>query len=116
MANSALKDILELSSIPTTMYPYVPAWDNFWRAVTYIPFGTFLTNSIILTTVVTIGSAISKPLIAYGFSRIRWPGRDFVFGIVMASIFLPFPVLIVALFDIVAKLLWFVTFLPIIVP
>lgn len=116
MANSALKDIHELSSIPPTLYPHVPAWDNFWRAVTYIPFGTFLTNSIILTTGVTIGSAISNPLIAYGFSRIRWPGRDFVFGIVMASIFLPFPVLIVALFDIFAKLQWVDTFLPIIVP
>jgi len=116
MANSALKDIHELSSIPPTLYPHFPAWDNFWRAVTYIPFGTFLTNSIILTTGVTIGSAISNPLIAYGFSRIRWPGRDFVFGIVMASIFLPFPVLIVALFDIFAKLQWVDTFLPIIVP
>jgi multiple sugar transport system permease protein len=116
MANSALKDIHELSSIPPTLYPHVPAWDNFWRAVTYIPFGTFLTNSIILTTGVTIGSAISNPLIAYGFSRIKWPGRDFVFGIVMASIFLPFPVLIVALFDIFAKLQWVDTFLPIIVP
>jgi multiple sugar transport system permease protein len=116
MANSALKDIHELSSIPPTLYPHSPAWDNFTQAVTYIPFGTFLTNSIILTAGVTIGAAISNPLIAYGFSRIRWPGRDFIFGIVMASIFLPFPVLIVALFDIFAKLGWVNTFLPLIVP
>jgi len=116
MANSALKDIHELSSIPPTLYPHVPAFDNFVRAVTYIPFGTFLRNSVVLTAGVTIGSAISNPLIAYGFSRIKWPGRDFVFGIVMASIFLPFPVLIVALFDIFAKLQWVDTFLPIIVP
>src|SRR5256886_7560823 len=116
MANSALKDIHELSSIPPALYPHVPAFDNFVRAVTYIPFGTFLRNSVVLTAGVTIGSAISNPLIAYGFSRIKWPGRDFVFGIVMASIFLPFPVLIVALFDIFAKLQWVDTFLPIIVP
>jgi multiple sugar transport system permease protein len=116
MANSALKGIQELSSFPPTLYPHVPAWDNFVTAVTVIPFGTFLTNSVILTAGVTLGAAISNPLIAYGFSRIRWPGRDFVFGIVMASIFLPFPVLIVALFDIFAKLGWVDTFLPIIVP
>ena len=116
MANSALKDIHELSSIPPTLYPHAPAWDNFVNAVTYIPFGTFLTNSIILTVGVTVGSAISNPLIAYGFSRIKWPGRDLVFGLVIASIFLPFPVLIVALFDIFAKLQWVDTFLPIIVP
>src|SRR2546423_1599655 len=116
MANSALKDIHELSSIPPTLYPHVPAWENFVNAVTYIPFGTFLTNSVILTVGVTLGAAISNPLIAYGFSRIKWPGRDLVFGLVMASIFLPFPVLIVALFDIFAKLQWVDTFLPIIVP
>lgn len=116
MANSALKNISELSSVPPTFYPHAPAFENFVRAVTYIPFGTFLLNSVILTTGVSIGAAISNPLIAYGFSRIRWPGRDLVFGIVLATIFLPFPVLIVALFDIFAKLHWIDTFLPIIVP
>lgn len=116
MANSALKDLHELSAFPPTLYPHVPAFDNFVRAVTYIPFGTFLLNSVILTGGVTIGAAISNPLIAYGFSRIKWPGRDIVFGLVLASIFLPFPVLIVALFDIFAKLHWIDTFLPIIVP
>lgn len=116
MANSALKNLQELSSFPPTLYPHVPAFDNFVRAVTYIPFGTFLLNSVILTAGVTIGAAVSNPLIAYGFSRIKWPGRDFVFGIVLATIFLPFPVLIVALFDIFAKLHWIDTFLPIIVP
>ena len=116
MANSALKTIQELSVFPPTFFPHTPAWHNFVDAVTYIPFGTFLLNSVILTTGVTLGAAISNPLIAYGFSRIKWPGREFVFGIVMASIFLPFPVLIVALFDIFAKLQWVGTFYPIIVP
>lgn len=116
MANSALKTVQELSAYPPTLFPHVPAWDNFVRAVTYIPFGTFLTNSVIITSGVAIGAAISNPLIAYGFSRVRWPGRDFVFGIVLATIFLPFPVVIVALFDIFAKLHWIDTFLPLIVP
>jgi multiple sugar transport system permease protein len=116
MANSALKDVQELSSFPPTLWPHNPAWDNFTRAVTYIPFGTFLLNSIILTAGFTLGAAISNPLIAYGFSRLEWPGRDFMFGVVLATIFLPFPVVIVALFDIFAKLHWIDTFLPIIVP
>src|SRR5947199_9653339 len=84
--------------------------------VIYNPYGPIRGNLVLITSVVTIVSDISIPLIAYGFSRIKWPGRDFVFGIVMASIFLPFPVLIVALFDIFAKLQWVDTFLPIIVP
>ena len=49
---------------------------------------------------------IANPFIAYGFSRIEWPGRDKVFYIVLATVFIPFPVLIVALFDIFATLGW----------
>src|SRR2546428_7948204 len=116
MANSALKSRAELSTFPPTLLPQSLRFENFVNAVNYIPFGTFLLNSVILTAGISIGAAISNPLIAYGFSRIKWPGRDFVFGIVMATIFLPFPVLIVALFDIFAKLQWVDTFLPLIVP
>src|SRR5207248_5681790 len=116
MANSALKSTAELSTFPPTLLPQSLRFENFVNAVNYIPFGTFLLNSVILTAGISIGAAISNPLIAYGFSRIKWPGRDFVFGIVMATIFLPFPVLIVALFDIFAKLHWIDTFVPMIVP
>jgi multiple sugar transport system permease protein len=116
MLNSAVKTTAELTAFPPTLVPEVFDFGNFYKAVTYIPFGTFLLNSIILTTGVTVGAAISNPLIAYGFSRIKWPGRDFLFAICMATIFLPFPVLIVALFDIFAKLHWINTFLPLIVP
>jgi multiple sugar transport system permease protein len=116
MLNSAVKTTAELTQFPPTLIPKVFEWANFIKAVQYVPFGTFLLNSVILTTGATLGAAISNPLIAYGFSRIKWPGRDFLFGICMATIFLPFPVLIVALFDIFAKLGWINTFLPLIVP
>jgi multiple sugar transport system permease protein len=54
--------------------------------------------------------------VAYGFSRIEWPGRDKVFYLVLATVFIPFPALIVALFDIFARLHWINTFKPLIVP
>lgn len=117
MATAALKTTAELSTFPPTFFPHWPfAWGNFNRAVNYIPFGTFFLNSVYLTFWIALGAAISNPLIAYGFSRIKWPGRDVLFGFVMATIFIPFPVLIVALFDIFAKLHWIDTFLPMIIP
>ena len=116
MATAALKTTQELSTFPPTFFPHSLAWENFSRAINYIPFGTFFLNSVYLTFWIALGAAISNPLIAYGFSRIKWPGRDFIFGIVMATIFIPFPVLIVALFDIFAKLHWIDTYLPMIVP
>ena len=62
---------------------------------------------------------------AYGFSRIEWPGRDKLFYVCLATIFLPYPVIIVALFDIFGRLpafglqgsdTWVNTFLPLIIP
>ena len=47
-----------------------------------------------------IGVALTTPMVAYGFSRIQWPGRDKLFYLVLATVFIPFPALIVALFDI----------------
>jgi multiple sugar transport system permease protein len=62
------------------------------------------------------GAAISNPIIAYGFSRIDWPGRDKIFMVVLATVFIPYPVLIIALFDIFARLQWVNTFWPLTVP
>ncbi len=116
MATSAFKTTAELSNFPPTLFPKSLDFKNFYDAVTVVPFPTFFLNSVILTTGIALGSAISNPLIAYGFSRLKWPGRDVMFGLVMATIFVPYPALIVALFDIFAKLGWINTFLPMIVP
>src|SRR3989442_4452483 len=80
MANSALKNIDELSAFPPTLYPHAPAFENFVRAVTYIPSGTFLLNPVFRTTGVAIAPAISNPLIAYGFSPIKCSARAIGFG------------------------------------
>jgi multiple sugar transport system permease protein len=116
MVATALKGNLELAAFPPTLWPRDPQWGNFEAAVNAIPFMRFFTNTLIVTGFTILGAVISNPLIAYGFSRIQWPGRDKVFFIVLATVFIPFPVLIVALFDIFARLGWVNTFLPLIVP
>ncbi len=116
MIVTALKSNQELTAYPPTLWPHAMDWANFTAAVTAIPFWTFLKNTLIVTALSVLGSVISNPFIAYGFSRINWPGRDKVFYLVLATVFIPFPVLIVALFDIFAKLHWVNTFLPLVVP
>ena len=91
------------SPIRPLLWPTELAWSNFRDAVEYIPFWQYLRNTSIITALTIIGSVISNPIIAYGFSRIEWPGRDQIFYLVLATVFIPFPVLIVALFDIFAK-------------
>jgi multiple sugar transport system permease protein len=116
MLISALKTPRELATFPPSLIPHSWVWSNFIDAVNFIPFGLYAFNSLIITLGVTIGAVLSNTLVAYGFSRIRWVGRDALFYVCMATLFLPFPVLIVGLFDIFAGLGWVNTYLPIIVP
>ena len=63
-----------------------------------------------------VGALISNSLIAYGFSRLRWPGRDKVFMIVLATMILPYQVTMIPLYLMFTKMHWVGTFLPLIVP
>jgi multiple sugar transport system permease protein len=69
---------------------------------------------IVITTV--FGGLISNSLIAYGFARLRWPGRDKVFMIVIATMILPYQVTLIPLYLMYTKIHWVNTFLPLIVP
>jgi multiple sugar transport system permease protein len=116
MVVNALKSTEELGAYPPTWYPHHLEWSNFSRAVDVFPFWTFLKNTTIITVLTVVGVALTTPIVAYGFSRIQWPGRDKLFYLVLATVFIPFPALIVALFDIFARLHWVNTFKPLIVP
>jgi multiple sugar transport system permease protein len=116
MIVNALKSNAELGAYPPTWFPHHLEWSNFRRAVDVFPFWRFLKNTSIITGLTVLGVAITNPIVAYGFSRIQWPGRDKVFYLVLATVFIPYPALIVALFDIFAKLHWVNTFKPLVVP
>jgi multiple sugar transport system permease protein len=116
MIITSLKTTDELNVYPPTLWPHVFVWSNYADAITYIRFLRFTLNSLILTGGVTVGAIISNTFIAYGFARIKWPGRDKLFYLAIATLFIPFPVTIVALFDIFARIHWVNTFLPLIVP
>ena len=111
-----LKSNEELTLYPPTLYPNDPQWGNFKLSTEAFPFWTFARNTLVVTVFTILGAVISNPIIAYGFSRINWPGRDKVFVIVLATVFMPFPVIIVALVDIYTTLGWNNTFLPLVVP
>jgi multiple sugar transport system permease protein len=116
MVATSFKGSEELSSFPPTLWPHKFIWQNYRDAVEYIPFLKYFINSLIIALGVTAGSVLSNSFIAYGFSRIQWKGREVLFLIAIATMFIPFPVTLVALFDIFAKIGWINTYLPLIVP
>lgn len=116
MVVTSFKSNQELGETPPTLFPRSFEFANYREAVTAIPFGQYLGNTLLITALTIIGAVLSNTLIAYGFSRVEWPGRDKIFYVVIATVFIPFPVIMVSLFDIFAQLGWVNTYLPLVVP
>ncbi len=92
-------------------------WGNFAKAIDAMKmFPTYLKNTLVLCVLTVIGTVCSSTLVAYGFSRIEWPGRDKVFLVVMATMMIPFPVVMVPLFTMFRDLGWIGTLKPLWVP
>lgn len=116
MVATALKSNEELATTPPTIIPRSWQWSNFVEAFQTIPFATYFSNSVIITVLGVVGSVISNLIVAYGFACIEWRGRDKVFYVVLATLFIPFPIAIIPTFDLFAWLGWINTFLPLVVP
>ncbi|HEY4385250.1 MAG TPA: carbohydrate ABC transporter permease [Ktedonobacteraceae bacterium] len=116
MVVTALKSNPELALVPPTLIPQSWQWGNFVKAFNTIPFATYFMNSAIITILSVVGAVISNLIVAYGFACIEWPGRNAVFYLVLATIFIPFPLAIIPQFDMFAWLHWINTYLPLVVP
>lgn len=112
----AFKAESELFRVPFKWLPDKFILDNFINMFQSIPFMRYLKNTMIIVVFNIIGSLLSCSLVAYGFSRLRWPGRDKVFILVLITMILPYQVTLVPLFLMFTKMKWIGTFLPLIVP
>jgi ABC-type glycerol-3-phosphate transport system permease component len=117
MVSSALKDDPQVYTIPPVWVPNPAFWDNFPKAWTQYDFTRFTFNSVFLYGLpVTVGVVLSSSFIAYGFSRLKWPGRDILFGIVLATLMIPYAVTMVPLFITWKNLGLINTYGPLVIP
>lgn len=87
-----------------------------WRGFGGISFGTFFKNSFIFAILSTIGMTFSSAFIAFGFSRVRFRGKNFWFVCMILTMLLPAQVLQIPQYVLFQKLHWIDTYLPLIVP
>lgn len=97
-------------------WTWAPAWSNYVEAWTQINFPRLFFNTLMIALIGIIGTLISCILVAYGFSRFRFPGRDLLFTLLIATIFLPSAVTIVPTFAFFQLIGWVGTWLPLTVP
>ena len=116
MLSSSLHTLPDVFAQPFRWLPAVPQWENYIRAVTILPVPLFLWNTIVITVPVMAATALSSALVAYGFARFRFPGRDLLFSLCLATMMLPGQVTMIPLYILFARLGWVDTYLPLIVP
>ncbi len=98
MISSAFKDQIGIYANPPTWVPSPWITDNFTAAWTQVPFGQFFLNSFKVAGLNTVGQLITCTLAAYAFARLRFPGRDIIFGVYLASLMVPSQVTIIPLY------------------
>ena len=97
-------------------WTFSPNIDNFTTAWSQLNFPRLLFNTAAVSVLSTIGAVLSSALVAYGFARFRFPGKNILFVILIATIILPFQVTLIPTYAVFTKLGWTGTWLPLIVP
>lgn len=124
MLSTSLKTETNATLVPPQYIPHPFAWKNYsWVLHSEkVDFLLWARNTLIITILVVIGTTISSAIVAYGFAKIRFKGRGFLFVIMLSSMMIPFPVTMVSLFSMFRWLgdhtgtQWIGTFKPLWVP
>jgi multiple sugar transport system permease protein len=117
MGSSALKDDSQVFTVPPVWIPSPAHWNNYWDAWNIYDFNLYMMNTVFKQAIpVMVGSVFSSAIVAYGFGRLRWPGRDIVFSICLMTMMVPYAVTMVPLFITFKHLGWINTYLPLTVP
>ncbi len=117
MVSSALKDDSQVYTVPPIWIPIPAHWENFPNAWSTYDFNRYMVNTVFKFALPsTLGVILASALVAYGFARLEWPGRDFLFSLCMATMMIPFAVTMVPLFVIFKTLGWINSYRPLVIP
>ncbi len=98
MVSTSLKPRSLLFVFPPVWIPQPALWRNYYDALTFFPLVPYLANTLYIAGFNVVGHVLSASFVAYGFSRIDWPGRDKVFILVLSTIMLPGVVTMIPLY------------------
>ncbi|MGH2533009.1 MAG: carbohydrate ABC transporter permease [Thermomicrobiales bacterium] len=116
LISTSLKAPGQIFRFPPEWMPNPVQWQNYPDALTAMPFGRYVLNTLVITLANVVGVLLSSSLAAYGFARLRFPGRDALFVLVLSSLMLPQTVILIPRYIEFRELGWIDTWLPLIVP
>ena len=112
MVSTSLKGSDALFTYPPEWIPRPAMWSNYIEAWKMLPFGRFLFNTLFITVLAMVAELLTSSLVAYGFARFQFKGRDTLFFILLATMMLPGVVTMIPAFLIWSKLGQIDTFDP----
>jgi multiple sugar transport system permease protein len=98
MVRSAMMDASQIFIVPPIWIPKPFQLDNFQTALSTVPFGKYFINTVFIAVCNVTGAVLTSAICAYSFSRLRWRGRDFIFGLLMTGLMLPYAVTLIPTF------------------
>jgi len=116
MVSTSLKPIEQTLTYPPVWIPKRIEWGNYVATIKYIPFLRYAWNSVVICTLAALGTTLSSAIVAFSFTRLEWPGRNLLFGLTLATMMVPFPVVMVPLYSVFRALGWIGTLKPLWVP
>lgn len=116
MLSISVQDLPAVFAQPFRWIPAEFRWENYHRVTSLLPFWRYTLNTVVITSLVLIGTLMSCSLAAFGFSRIRFRGREALFALCLSTMMLPGQVTMIPLYLLFARLGWVDTYLPLVVP
>src|SRR4051812_2783083 len=116
LISSSLKQQSEVFAFPPVWIPSPPQWSNYAEALQRAPLLTWLKNTTIITGMTIIGNVLSSSLVGFSFARLRFPGKNALFLLLLSTMMLPDIVLLIPRFIMFRSIGWVDTLLPLIVP
>jgi multiple sugar transport system permease protein len=89
LIRSSLMDIGSIFVFPPIWIPNPFEWGNYYEALTAVPFGRFFLNTLLIVGVNVPGAILASSICAYSFARLRWPGKNLFFMLVISSMMVP---------------------------
>lgn len=101
---TSLRSPMESFTLPPQWIPVNPDWSNYRAVFETIPFGTYIVNSTIVTLAIVVGQLATSALAGYAFARLKFPGREVFFWLVLATLMIPLQATIIPVFVLISEL------------
>lgn len=116
MISTSLKVENDIFSVPIKWFPSEITFDNFIRAFEVVPIFKYMKNTLVIAGGKIIGEVFVSAMVAYGFSRFKFRGRNFLFMVLLATMMLPYEVTMIPTFIVWSELGLVDSYVPLILP